>query len=539
MMKSPLAKGMPDRKVKQRSKVMSKTNPKASQHTSLTLACSDRAHTLEPTRDSRKKGGNFMQNARLSVFMLVAGLTLLFTACNDITPPPDPVPTVTAVAINGKPISFKVGDTLMLSALVTGQHNPSQTVSWSSENSAVASINSSGELRGLKAGNSVITATSTLDPKMKDTFNLAVDPNSPGELKISSNPGTQTHAGGSPIILLAVKPSASDTVSWSISGVGSLSPLTGDSTTYTPPATGTGTATITASTGTQTATLDITVTAPQGNPDAGRVAGVIENWTEPKTIFFASSSLGETLGQDEVGGDGKLDITLNRPNNLEDLDRSVSSELCDGGANSLRSEPATLEGAILYNLQSDSGLIAAQRSFPFNGTLLDGVTFVFRAYSSASGTVTGSCRDYYTGADLDFDATLAAGWNLVQAVYRPGNNAFEVTTISELPSDVTLKYATSFVTPVNEPPVAYLTADVGPNYLEVIISAAGYDADGYIASYTLDMGDGTVYTEADFGDISSAYFSYYYAYEGYYPVTLTVCDDSGDCSYAYAEAHAY
>jgi hypothetical protein len=519
---------------------MRKTNTKTSQHPSLTLACSDTAHTLETSRGSRK-GGKPMKNLRLSTFILVTSLTLIFTACK-VDPPLEPDPIVTAVAINGKPSTFKVGDAVTLAALVTGKNNPAQTVTWSSENSAVASISSSGELRGLKAGNSVITATSTLDPKMKDTFNLAVAPNTPPELKLNSSPSNETSAGGSPVIILAVKPNASDTVSWTMTGVGSLNPSTGDSTTYTPPATGTGTATITASTGTQTATLTITVTASPGNLNANRIEGIIENWTEPKTIFFASSSLGETLGQDEVGSDGKLDITLNQPNDLEDLDRSVSSELCDGTANSLRSEPATLEGAVLYNLQSDSGLIAAQRSFPFNGTLLDGVTFVFRAYSSVAGTVTGSCADYYTGENLDFDLDLGAGWNLVQAVYRPGNNAFVVTTISELPSNVTLKYVSFDIMPppVNELPVASLFADVGPNYLEVIIDATwSYDLDGTIVSYTLDMGDGTVYTEADFGDISNVYFSYYYAYEGYYPVTLTVCDDSGDCSYAYAEAHAY
>jgi uncharacterized membrane protein len=405
----------------------------------------------------------------------------------------------------------------------------------------VASISASGELKPLKAGTTSISATSTLDSSKKDSFNLTVTTTLPPSptLKITATGGTTTTAGGASIVLLAVKPDQSDTVTWSFVGtaLGKLSATTGDSVTYTPPANGTGSDTIKATAGSQEASVTITITAPP--TVANRIQGTIEDWTKTATVSFSAySDQYETLANDNVSANGQLDMTLLTPKKLADLDSSVDATFCNS-SNALRSEPATLEGAFVYSLESNDGFVT-QRSFVAGQTPLDGQGYVFRAYSRESGKVTGSCVDY-SGLKLTFDINLTAGWNLVQAIYSEGNREFIVEETATLPANMKLEYESYTISPVNQFPVAYLYTYAGWGVNEVLFDASySYDPDGYIAYWSLDLGDGTVLDSSTYGSISNIYnFSHYYASSGYYPVNLTVCDYEGACSYAYAEAYAY
>jgi hypothetical protein len=81
---------------------------------------------------------------------------------------------VTSVTINSKPASLDVGVSHQLSASVHGNNNPSQAVTWSSSNQAVAQISDTGLLTTLAAGQTTVTAQSAVDPSKADSFTLSV-----------------------------------------------------------------------------------------------------------------------------------------------------------------------------------------------------------------------------------------------------------------------------------------------------------------------------------------------------------------------------
>lgn len=71
------------------------------------------------------------------------------------------VPTiqVTGVTVNPTSASITIGSTLQLTASVTPANATNQTVSWSSSNVGVATVNSSGIVTGVSVGTATITAT--------------------------------------------------------------------------------------------------------------------------------------------------------------------------------------------------------------------------------------------------------------------------------------------------------------------------------------------------------------------------------------------
>lgn len=76
----------------------------------------------------------------------------------------DPVVTVEKVSISGTGVSgnratINVGTGLNLTATVTPSNATDRTVTWKSSNTAVATVNANGSVRGIAAGNAVITAT--------------------------------------------------------------------------------------------------------------------------------------------------------------------------------------------------------------------------------------------------------------------------------------------------------------------------------------------------------------------------------------------
>ena len=83
-------------------------------------------------------------------------------------------------------------------------------------------------------------------------------------------------AGGSPVNFTATLANTTGTVSWALSGPGSIDPATGDTTSYTPPASvaSSTTATLTATSGTLTASATITVNPPPTITVAGTVEGL-------------------------------------------------------------------------------------------------------------------------------------------------------------------------------------------------------------------------------------------------------------------------
>ncbi len=79
----------------------------------------------------------------------------------------------TSVSIAG-PKTMNDGTTISLTAAVGPDNAYDQTVSWSSSNESVATVNSEGIVTGIKAGTTVITATANGDPNVKSTVTITV-----------------------------------------------------------------------------------------------------------------------------------------------------------------------------------------------------------------------------------------------------------------------------------------------------------------------------------------------------------------------------
>jgi hypothetical protein len=85
------------------------------------------------------------------------------------------------VTIDGSDRSVVVGDRLTLTATVTRGGGATDGVTWTSDDEAVATIDTDGRIEAAAAGTAEITATSTSDPSRSGTISLTVDP--PGALR--------------------------------------------------------------------------------------------------------------------------------------------------------------------------------------------------------------------------------------------------------------------------------------------------------------------------------------------------------------------
>lgn len=92
------------------------------------------------------------------------------------TPTPDNTPRVLGVAVTPSSAAAVVGEQVQLSATVTVQNGASQAVSWSSGNTAVATVGSGGMVTAVAAGTATITVASTADPSRTATATVVVSP---------------------------------------------------------------------------------------------------------------------------------------------------------------------------------------------------------------------------------------------------------------------------------------------------------------------------------------------------------------------------
>ena len=81
---------------------------------------------------------------------------------------------VTSIALNTSSASLKVGDTKQLSATVSPSNATDKSVSWSSSNSSVASVNSSGLVTAKGAGTATITCRANDGSGVQATCNVTV-----------------------------------------------------------------------------------------------------------------------------------------------------------------------------------------------------------------------------------------------------------------------------------------------------------------------------------------------------------------------------
>lgn len=95
--------------------------------------------------------------------------------------------TVTGVTVSPNSASLDVysNPSTTLTATVTGTNNPSQSVTWSSSNSNVATVNSNGVVTAVGAGNCTITATSADDGTKSGSCTVTVTDSTPTLSSIS------------------------------------------------------------------------------------------------------------------------------------------------------------------------------------------------------------------------------------------------------------------------------------------------------------------------------------------------------------------
>ena len=95
-----------------------------------------------------------------------------FNIAKTVTPPP--TVAVTNVKIEATKTTLKVGETTILKAVVEPTTATNKKVTWSSSDDKVATIDSNGQVKGIKEGEATITAT-TEDGNKKATLKITIE----------------------------------------------------------------------------------------------------------------------------------------------------------------------------------------------------------------------------------------------------------------------------------------------------------------------------------------------------------------------------
>ena len=163
---------------------------------------------------------------------------------------------VNSITLNRSTASVEVGSTVSLTATVSPSNAADRTLTWSSSNTAIATVSSNGVVTGVKAGTATITATSNDGSGVKATCQVTVT--NVAVTSVALDQTTLSLVNGTTATLTAtVSPdNATDkTVTWSSSNTSVATVSNGTVT-----AKSVGTATITATAGGKSETCNVTVT---------------------------------------------------------------------------------------------------------------------------------------------------------------------------------------------------------------------------------------------------------------------------------------
>jgi uncharacterized protein YjdB len=174
-------------------------------------------------------------------------------------------PVVVSVTV-GQPSTnpIDIGGTVQLTVDVQVQNGASQAVEWSSNAPNVASVNSSGVVTGVSAGQATITATSTANRNKTGTVGITVNP--PRVVAVTLNSGARTISVGQNFAVLATvdtRGTIAKTVAFSTNNAAIATVTSSDGLNATITGVGAGQATITATStvdATKSTTLAVTVT---------------------------------------------------------------------------------------------------------------------------------------------------------------------------------------------------------------------------------------------------------------------------------------
>ena len=95
-----------------------------------------------------------------------------------------PIIKVTGINLDAENISMNVGDSDILTVTITPDNATNQNVTWISSDESIVTVNSEGEIEGLKPGDATIIAT-TKDGNKKATCEITVTIDSSLELQVT------------------------------------------------------------------------------------------------------------------------------------------------------------------------------------------------------------------------------------------------------------------------------------------------------------------------------------------------------------------
>lgn len=209
---------------------------------------------------------------KLTRSLLAVGAVLGLAACGDdvtvASPTPAPTPTVTGVTVAPGAVTIKVNETTAFSASVQTNGTVANTsVTWSTGNTTVASVDANGVVTGKAVGSTSVKATSAANTAVFGSGTVTVV--APGVQSISVTPNAASAVAGSTLTATATvnrDPGVSAAVKWSSSNttIADVSTTAATSSPITITAKAVGTVVITATSdadATKSASLALTVTA--------------------------------------------------------------------------------------------------------------------------------------------------------------------------------------------------------------------------------------------------------------------------------------
>ena len=220
------------------------------------------AHDIPVTVTIPANANGFRVVRRAGTSSQVNSITLTLGEGGSVTPP-DPV-AVTGVSLNKNATTIAIGANETLTATITPANADNQAVTWSSNNTAVATVNQTGKVTGVSAGTATITVT-TQDGNKTATCTITVPDPSADPVAVTgvslNKTSTSLTVGATETLTATVAPAnaTNQAVTWSSNNTAVASvDQTGKVTAV---AAGTATITVTTLDGNKTAMCTVTVSA--------------------------------------------------------------------------------------------------------------------------------------------------------------------------------------------------------------------------------------------------------------------------------------
>lgn len=220
------------------------------------------AHDIQVGVTIPANANGFRVVRRAGTSTMVNSITLTLGEGGSVTPP-DPV-SVTGVSLNKNATTIAIGANETLTATITPANADNQAITWSSNNTAVASVDQTGKVTGVSAGTATITVT-TQDGNKTAACTVTVPDPSADPVAVTgvslNKTSTSLTVGATETLTATVAPAnaTNQAVTWSSNNTAVAS--VDQNGKVTAVAAGTATITVTTQDGNKTATCTVTVSA--------------------------------------------------------------------------------------------------------------------------------------------------------------------------------------------------------------------------------------------------------------------------------------